>query len=73
MVKEYRANLRTLKGVYIDCGWRDQFHIHYGTRQLSQALSRHKITHVYEEFDDTHSGVDYRLEVSLPFLYRKLR
>ena len=29
--------------------------------------------HVYEEFDDTHSGIDYRMERSLPFLYRALR
>ena len=30
------------------------------------------ITHRYEEFDDDHSDVDYRMDVSLPFLYRAL-
>ena len=25
-----RADLRRLKGIYIDCGWRDQYRIHYG-------------------------------------------
>ena len=31
------------------------------------------IKHTYEEFDDTHSSVDYRMDVSLPFLYRALK
>jgi S-formylglutathione hydrolase FrmB len=72
MVQKYKANLKTLRGVFIDCGWRDQYHIHYGTRLLSRELAKHGVKHVYEEFDDTHSGVDYRMERSLPFLTRAL-
>ena len=73
LVGRYSRNLRRLKGIYIDCGWRDQYHIHYGTRQLSRRLAAARIPHHYEEFDDTHSDVDYRMDVSLPFLYRALR
>jgi len=73
LVEAHAAQLRTLRGIYIDCGWRDQFHLHYGNRQLSRQLARHRIAHRYEEFDDTHSGVDYRMDVSLPFLYRALK
>ena len=73
LVERYRANLKKLRGIYIDCGWRDQYHIHYGTRLLSQRLARAGIAHRYEEFDDNHSDVDYRMNVSLPFLYRALR
>lgn len=73
MVKQYRAELKTLRGIYIDCGWRDQYHIHFGCRQLSQALGKHNIRHRYEEFAGTHSGVDHRMDVSLPFLARSLR
>ncbi|HMV70553.1 MAG TPA: alpha/beta hydrolase-fold protein [Pseudomonadales bacterium] len=72
MVARYSANLKTLRGLFIDCGWRDQFHIHYGCRQLASALERHGVDHVYEEFDGTHSGIDHRLERSLPFLSRAL-
>ena len=72
MVKNYRSNLKTLRGIFIDCGWRDQYHIHYGTRQLSRELAKYGIAHTYEEFDDNHSGLDYRLERSLPFLSRAL-
>ena len=73
MVAKYRANLKTLRGIYIDCGWRDQYHIHYGTRLLSARLSAAGVKHTYAEFDDNHSDVDYRMDTSLPFLYRALK
>ena len=57
----------------IDCGWRDQYHIHFGTRTLSKRLASAGIAHTYEEFDDNHSDVDYRMDVSLPFLYKALK
>jgi len=73
LVAKYRKNLKSLRGIYIDCGWRDQFHIHYGSRILSKRLHAAGIAHVYEEFDDNHSDIDYRMDVSLPFLYRALK
>ena len=73
LVKKYRDNLKSLRGIYIDCGARDQYHIHFGSRLLSKRLARAGIAHVYEEFDDNHSDVDYRMDVSLPFLSRSLR
>jgi len=73
MVARHKAALATLRGIYIDCGWRDQYHIHYGTRLLSRRLAQAGIPHTYEEFDDTHSDVDYRMDVSFPFLYRALK
>jgi putative esterase len=72
LVRRYRDNLATLAGIYIDCGWRDQYHIHYGARILSLRLAEAGIAHTYEEFDDNHSDIDYRMNVSLPFLYRAL-
>jgi S-formylglutathione hydrolase FrmB len=73
LVERYKANLKTMRGIYIDCGWRDQYHIHYGSRILSQRLSQAGIRHRYEEFDDNHSDIDYRMDVSLPFLYKALK
>jgi S-formylglutathione hydrolase FrmB len=72
LVTRYRANLKTLRGIYIDCGWRDQYHIHYGARILSKRLALAGVKHTYEEFDDNHSDIDYRMDVSLPFLTRAL-
>src|SRR5687768_10615038 len=73
LVQKHRAGLASLKAIYIDCGWRDQYHIHYGTRVLSARLAAARIRHTYEEFDDNHSDIDYRMDVSLPFLYRALK
>jgi enterochelin esterase-like enzyme len=73
LVAKYRASLKSLRGIYIDCGWRDQYHIHFGTRILSQRLAEAGIRHTYEEFDDNHSDIDYRMDVSLPFLYKALK
>ncbi len=73
LVLKYKRNLKSLRGIYIDCGWRDQYHIHYGARILSKRLSAARIRHTYEEFDDNHSDIDYRMDVSLPFLYKALK
>jgi hypothetical protein len=73
LVGRHAKALRSLRGIYIDCGWRDQYHIHYGTRILSLRLAEAGIRHAYAEFDDNHSDVDYRMDVSLPFLYRALK
>ncbi len=73
LVDRYKANLKSLRGIYVDCGWRDQYHIHYGARILSKRLALAGIKHTYEEFDDNHSDVDYRMDVSLPFLYKALK
>jgi Putative esterase len=73
LVKRHRAALKSLRGIYIDCGWNDQYHIHYGTRILSQRLAEAGVDHRYEEFDDDHSDVDYRMDVSLPFLWEALK
>jgi S-formylglutathione hydrolase FrmB len=67
-----RENLRRLKGIYLDCGSRDQYHLQYGHRAFIRRLEEAGIPHHYEEFDDDHSNVDYRMDQSLPFLYRAL-
>ena len=68
MVERHAKALRSLRGIYIDCGWADQYHIHYGTRILSRRIAALGIAHTYEEFDDNHSDIDYRMDTSLPFL-----
>jgi hypothetical protein len=73
LVAKHAQNLKKLSGIYMDCGWRDQYRIHYGCRILSQRFRERGIAHVYEEFDGTHSGIDHRMEHSLPFLSRALR
>ncbi len=66
------ANLRKLKALYIDCGSADQFNLVYGARRFARRLGALGISHRYEEFDDNHSAVDYRMDESLPFLAKAL-
>jgi hypothetical protein len=39
---------------------------------LSQRLAGAGVRHRYEEFDDDHSDIDYRMDIGLPFIYRAL-
>ncbi len=65
-------NLRSLSGLYIDCGSKDQYHLVYGARAFVEALVENGIDHRYEEFDDNHSNIDYRMDESLPYLYEAI-
>lgn len=62
------TDLRRLKALYIDCGAYDQFNLLYGARRFVRRLTELGVPHRYEEFPDNHSGVDYRMDESLPFL-----
>ena len=66
------SNLRRLKALYIDCGKKDQFNLLYGARRFVRRLNQLGIAHRYEEFPDNHTGVDYRMDESLPFLVKAL-
>jgi len=64
-----KENVKKLKLLFLDCGSRDQYSLHYGCRALARRLAELGIGHIFEEFDDTHSGIDYRLDRSLPLLF----
>jgi enterochelin esterase-like enzyme len=72
MVGKHADALRALHALYIDVGSRDQFNIQYGTRALSARLEELGVSHYFEEFDGTHSGLDWRLDHSLPRLAEAL-
>lgn len=69
---EHGAGLRKLKALWIDCGSQDQYNLVYGARRLHRLLEKRGIAHVYEEFTDDHSGIDYRMDRSLPALVAAL-
>ncbi|MCB1692835.1 MAG: hypothetical protein KDI19_08720 [Pseudomonadales bacterium] len=70
--KDVVENLASLQGIYIDCGASDQYNLVFGARQLTKRLDERGISHHYEEFDDNHSSVDYRMDVSLPWLFSRV-
>lgn len=65
--------LRSLHALYIDVGIYDQYHIQFGTRRFVDQLKVKGIAHHYEEFEGTHSSIDWRLDHSLPFLVSALK
>lgn len=60
--------LREMKLVYLDCGIRDEWHLHHGARLFARRLRELGIAHEHQEFDDGHMNVAYRNDVSLPKL-----
>ncbi len=72
LIPRHADALRSLKLLFIDCGSRDQYHLHYGARQMKAALDRAQVGCEYEEFTDNHSSIDYRMDVSLPRLYEAI-
>ena len=67
-----QTNLAQMAGLFFDCGTKDQYNLLYGARRLKKKLDSLEISHRYEEFPDTHSSIDYRLDESLPFLYKAI-
>ena len=72
LVDTHADALGRLKGFFFDCGTEDQYNILYGSRRIHRTLEARGIPHRYEEFPDNHSGVDYRMDLSLPFLAEAL-
>ena len=68
LIEHYTPSLSALELLYLDVGSRDQYHIQYGTRQFARLLEEKGIGHEFEEFDGRHSGIDWRLDTSLPKL-----
>ncbi|MDX1625754.1 MAG: alpha/beta hydrolase-fold protein [Wenzhouxiangellaceae bacterium] len=65
--------LAGLRGFWLDAGSRDQYFIHYGTREFHDRLERSGVAHHHEEFDGNHSGMDWRFDASLPWLVARLK
>ena len=64
LIESKHDSLAQLKCLLIDCGNRDQYHIQYGSRRFVERLTALEVPHLWEEFDGTHSGIDYRLDTS---------
>jgi len=63
---------QNLPPLWLDCGNADQYNIQYGMRRFCDRLKELDIEHEWEEFDGTHSGIDHRLDLSLPWLVSNL-
>ncbi|HXN40615.1 MAG TPA: alpha/beta hydrolase, partial [Myxococcaceae bacterium] len=66
------SSLGRLKSIFIDCGSRDEYFLQLGARMVAEALRRGGIGLRQEEFDDGHSGTNYRYAESLKYLAPRL-
>jgi enterochelin esterase family protein len=72
LVEEHAEALRSLSLLFVDCGTRDEFHLHFGARIFAQRCRDLEIPLVHEEFDDNHRGISYRYDHSIPRLIEAL-
>lgn len=68
-IGDHAEALRAMRTIYLDCGNRDEYNLQFGMRILSRELEALAIPHRYEEFDGSHSGIDWRLDRALPAIY----
>ena len=55
-----QKNLRQLKGVFLDVGTEDQFHLQWGARQLRKLLKLYRVSFKYSEFEGNHFDIGSR-------------
>lgn len=72
MVRRHAGALKKLRLCFIDCGTRDQFYLYVGARMFVEKARALGVRVEHEEFDDNHSDVSYRYDVSLPKLARAI-
>jgi enterochelin esterase family protein len=72
LLERHADALRSLVLLFVDCGIRDEYHLHHGLRLFVGRLRALGIPHEHQEFDDGHMNVSYRYDVSLPKLVRAL-
>jgi enterochelin esterase family protein len=65
MAERYADTLRQMRLIYIECGTKDEWNLHYGARIFHRRLEALGIRHEHVEFDDDHGNIQYRYVESL--------
>jgi S-formylglutathione hydrolase FrmB len=76
MVDRYADQLRSLRGIWLDAGTRDEWYLDLGAEAFRAGLSRIGVPDDqvrFSLFDATHGGIDYRYPMSLSWLATRLR
>ena len=73
MVASHADALRSMRAIYIDAGNKDQFFLDLGAEAFRRELEAIGVTDVvFELFDGTHSGIEYRYPLSMRYLVERL-
>ena len=73
MVASHADDLRSMRAIYIDAGKKDQWFLDLGAEAFRRELEKIGVTDVlFELFDATHMGIEYRYPLSLKYLAERL-
>jgi len=72
MVPTYANALRSMRGIYLDAGTKDEYYLDVGAVAVSKELGHIGVEHTLELFDAGHMSIGYRYPKSLEFLARTL-
>lgn len=72
LVSKYRANLKKLKLIFVDCGTRDEFNLQAGARIYCDKLRENGIRFIHQEFNDGHMNIQYRYDTSFRIISQHL-
>ncbi len=65
--------LRSMRGIYLDAGRKDEYHLDLGAAAFAAELADLGVEHTFELFDAGHGGIEYRYPLALGFLAERLR
>jgi S-formylglutathione hydrolase FrmB len=72
---KYADALRSMRGIYIDAGKRDEFFLDLGAEAFRQELKKIGVADArlfFELFDATHMAIEYRYPKAMEYLARKM-
>jgi S-formylglutathione hydrolase FrmB len=75
MVSHYAADLRSMRGIWIDAGRSDDFYLDLGAAALRRELRRIRVSPSavhFELFEGGHSGIEWRYPLAIRWLLERL-
>jgi len=72
MIPRHAETWRSMRGVWLDAGRRDEFFLDNGMVAVSRELEELGVPHTLELFDAGHMAIGYRYPTSLAFLTRAI-
>ncbi len=72
MVAGHADALRSMRGVYLDAGKKDEWNLDVGAAAFAAELDQIGVGYTFELFDAGHGGIEYRYPIALGFLAERL-
>ncbi len=72
MAPKHADALRSMRGIWVDAGKRDEYYLDLGAVAFAAELGALGVGHTLELFDATHMGIEYRYPTAIGFLAERL-